>query len=62
MKKIILLISTLALLLSPAIAYAGNFAMGVNRYADRDIDSKNPRTQNRPNVDGRINASTISTR
>ncbi|MDC0518090.1 hypothetical protein OAN68_03025 [Candidatus Pelagibacter sp.] len=29
MKKFLLLISTLALLLSPAIAYAGNFAMGV---------------------------------
>jgi hypothetical protein len=29
MKKILILISTLALLLSPAIAYAGNFAMGV---------------------------------
>jgi 4-hydroxybenzoate polyprenyltransferase len=33
---------------------ARNFAMGVNRYADSDIDAKNPRTQNRPNVDGRI--------
>jgi 4-hydroxybenzoate polyprenyltransferase len=33
---------------------ARNFAMGVNRYADRDIDAKNPRTANRPNVDGRI--------
>jgi len=33
---------------------ARNFAMGVNRYADRDIDAQNPRTQNRPNVDGRI--------
>ena len=29
MKKFLLLISTLALLLSPAIAYAGNFTMGV---------------------------------
>lgn len=38
---------------------ARNFAMGVNRYTDRDIDAKNPRTQNRPNVDGRINASII---
>jgi len=35
---------------------ARNFAMGVNRYADRDIDSANPRTQNRPNVDGRIDS------
>jgi len=33
---------------------ARNFAMGVNRYADKDIDIKNPRTKNRPNVDGRI--------
>ena len=38
---------------------ARNFAMGVNRYADRDIDAKNPRTENRPNVDGRIDASSI---
>jgi 4-hydroxybenzoate polyprenyltransferase len=38
---------------------ARNFAMGVNRYADRDIDAKNPRTENRPNVDGRLNPSTI---
>ncbi len=33
---------------------ARNFAMGFNRYLDRDIDAKNPRTKNRPNVDGRI--------
>jgi len=33
---------------------ARNFAMGVNRYADRDIDAKNERTAKRPNVDGRI--------
>ena len=38
---------------------ARNFAMGVNRYADRDIDAKNPRTENRPNVDGRIDSSSI---
>jgi len=38
---------------------ARNFAMGVNRYADRDIDAKNPRTENRPNVDGRIDAPSI---
>ena len=38
---------------------ARNFAMGVNRYADRDIDAKNPRTKNRPNVDGRINAKSM---
>jgi 4-hydroxybenzoate polyprenyltransferase len=33
---------------------ARNFAMAVNRIADRDIDIKNPRTSNRPSVDGRI--------
>lgn len=33
---------------------ARNFAMGVNRYLDRDIDALNPRTINRPSVDGRI--------
>jgi 4-hydroxybenzoate polyprenyltransferase len=35
---------------------ARNFAMGFNRYLDRDIDALNPRTVNRPNVDGRISA------
>ncbi|MEA3227861.1 MAG: menaquinone biosynthesis prenyltransferase MqnP [Campylobacterota bacterium] len=38
---------------------ARNFAMGVNRYLDRDIDAQNPRTASRPNVDGRIKASSI---
>ena len=38
---------------------ARNFAMGVNRYADRDMDAKNPRTLNRPNVDGRLDSFTI---
>ena len=38
---------------------ARNFAMGVNRYADRDIDAKNPRTTNRPNVDGRLDKGSI---
>lgn len=33
---------------------ARNFAMGVNRYLDRDIDVLNPRTKERPSVDGRI--------
>ncbi len=33
---------------------ARNFAMGVNRYLDRDIDALNPRTKNRPSVDGRV--------
>lgn len=38
---------------------ARNFAMGLNRFADRDIDAKNPRTMNRPNVDGRLDGSSI---
>jgi len=38
---------------------ARNFAMGVNRYADRDIDAQNPRTASRPNVDGRLDAVSI---
>ena len=33
---------------------ARNFAMGFNRYLDRDIDALNPRTINRPSVDGRV--------
>ncbi len=39
---------------------ARNFAMGVNRYVDRDIDAENPRTKNRPNADGRLNAKAIA--
>jgi len=38
---------------------ARNFAMGINRYADRDIDAQNPRTANRPNVDGRLDSTSI---
>lgn len=38
---------------------ARNFAMGVNRYLDRDIDALNPRTKNRPSVDGRVNTQTM---
>ncbi|MGA1931706.1 menaquinone biosynthesis prenyltransferase MqnP [Arcobacter sp. YIC-464] len=38
---------------------ARNFAMGFNRYMDRDIDALNPRTENRPNVDGRISAKSM---
>ena len=37
-----------------AAVSARNFAMLVNRYLDRDIDAKNPRTKSRPNVDGRF--------
>ncbi len=38
---------------------ARNFAMGFNRYLDRDIDALNPRTAGRPNVDGRISANAM---
>lgn len=38
---------------------ARNFAMGLNRYADRDVDAANPRTKNRPNVDGRLDSFSI---
>ena len=38
---------------------ARNFAMGFNRYADRDIDRLNPRTANRPSVDGRVDKNSI---
>ncbi len=38
-----------------AAVSARNFAMGVNRYLDRDIDALNPRTKDRPSVDGRVN-------
>ena len=38
---------------------ARNFAMGFNRYLDRDVDAKNPRTKDRPSVDGRISANAI---
>lgn len=37
-----------------AAVSARNFAMGVNRYLDRDIDRLNPRTKGRPSVDGRV--------
>ncbi|MCM1224868.1 MAG: 4-hydroxybenzoate polyprenyltransferase [Lachnospiraceae bacterium] len=38
---------------------ARNFAMAFNRYADRKFDSTNPRTKNRPSVDGRISPQMI---
>lgn len=38
---------------------ARNFAMGVNRYADRDVDIENERTKNRPSVDGRLSGASI---
>jgi len=42
-----------------AAVTARNFAMGVNRYLDRDIDILNPRTKNRPSVDGRVSNTTM---
>lgn len=38
---------------------ARNFAMAFNRYMDKDIDKDNPRTANRPSVDGRIGAKNL---
>jgi 4-hydroxybenzoate polyprenyltransferase len=37
-----------------AAVSARNFAMAYNRYVDRDIDAKNPRTSNRPSVTGEV--------
>lgn len=42
-----------------AAVTARNFAMGLNRYADRAFDAENPRTMNRPSVDGRLDAASI---
>lgn len=47
---------SLLLLGGLAAVTARNFAMGVNRYLDRDIDKINPRTKNRPSVDGRVSS------
>ena len=44
----------LLLLGTLAAVTARNFAMGANRYLDRDIDILNPRTKGRPSVDGRV--------
>jgi len=38
---------------------ARNFAMGVNRFVDKEIDAQNPRTFGRPNVDGRLSEASI---
>ena len=46
----------LLLLGTIAALTARNFAIGFNRYLDRDIDALNPRTVNRPSVDGRVSA------
>lgn len=37
-----------------AAFFARNFAMAFNRFADAKFDAENPRTKNRPSVDGRI--------
>ncbi len=50
---------TLLFLGIAAALTARNFAMGFNRYLDRDIDALNPRTAGRPNVDGRISANAM---
>ena len=42
-----------------AAVTARNFAMGLNRYADRSYDAENPRTMNRPSVDGRLDGGAI---
>jgi 4-hydroxybenzoate polyprenyltransferase len=42
-----------------AAVSARNFAMGLNRWADREFDVLNPRTASRPSVDGRLDATSI---
>jgi len=37
-----------------AAFFARSFAMGFNRFVDREFDAKNPRTASRPSVDGRM--------
>ncbi|MDD2358157.1 MAG: 4-hydroxybenzoate polyprenyltransferase [Thiovulaceae bacterium] len=49
----------LLILGSLAAVTARNFAMGLNRWADREFDSLNPRTASRPSVDGRLDATSI---
>ena len=39
---------------------ARNTAMGFNRYVDRAFDVDNPRTANRPSVDGRLDGASIA--
>jgi 4-hydroxybenzoate polyprenyltransferase len=43
-----------------AAVSARNFAMGFNRFVDRRFDAHNPRTANRPSVDGRLDAVSIA--
>jgi 4-hydroxybenzoate polyprenyltransferase len=42
-----------------AAVSARNFAMAYNRFVDRDIDVKNPRTSNRPSVTGEVKENEI---
>jgi len=50
----------LLLLGTLAAVTARNFAMGVNRYLDRDVDILNPRTKGRPSVDGRVSTTQMA--
>lgn len=50
---------SLLLLGTLAAITARNFAMGFNRYIDAAFDAKNPRTQQRPSVDGRLDKTSI---
>ena len=43
-----------------AAVSARNTAMGFNRYVDRAYDVHNPRTANRPSVDGRLGGASIA--
>lgn len=43
-----------------ALITARNFAMGFNRFCDKSIDSRNPRTTSRPSVDGRISTMSMA--
>ncbi|MFP4486496.1 MAG: menaquinone biosynthesis prenyltransferase MqnP [Campylobacterales bacterium] len=50
---------TLLLLGALAAMSARNFAMAFNRYVDKKIDVKNPRTTSRPSVDGRLKGAEV---
>jgi 4-hydroxybenzoate polyprenyltransferase len=50
----------LLLLGALAAITARNTAMGFNRYVDRAYDKDNPRTANRPSVDGRLDGGSIA--
>jgi 4-hydroxybenzoate polyprenyltransferase len=44
-----------------AAVCARNFAMGFNRLVDRRYDAMNPRTANRPSIDGRLSVGAMTT-